>query len=235
MLQLKKKILPLNGLITPSLDYRLFPDYLQMCENVAIDDYQQIYHYISIVNLDNAKKTEERKDSYLMSALEKAGWQNSLLFSSNQLSVYEEKQAKDLQEVEIIIYKTEYDTPGNALFEAVEKNLLRGVLYNYIFLDAQNARSILKKIYYGHSEEARKNLKLEYSNQSFWVLGDYANATIYKYKNRPMEGFFGIRTEMANGTEKTIYVKLSERIIDTIENRIEEYRDNDEIIEKKFE
>ncbi len=221
--------------VTPSLDYRLFPDYLQMCENVAIDDYQQIYHYISIVNLDNAKKTEERKDSYLMSALEKAGWQNSLLFSSNQLSVYEEKQAKDLQEVEIIIYKTEYDTPGNALFEAVEKNLLRGVLYNYIFLDAQNARSILKKIYYGHSEEARKNLKLEYSNQSFWVLGDYANATIYKYKNRPMEGFFGIRTEMANGTEKTIYVKLSERIIDTIENRIEEYRDNDEIIEKKFE
>lgn len=221
--------------VTPSLDYRLFPDYLQMCENVAIDDYQQIYHYISIVNLDNAKKTEERKDSYLMSALEKAGWQNSLLFSSNQLSVYEEKQAKDLQEVEIIIYKTEYDTPGNALFEAVEKNLLRGVLYNYIFLDAQNARSILKKIYYGHSEEARKNLKLEYSNKSFWVLGDYANATIYKYKNRPMEGFFGIRTEMANGTEKTIYVKLSERIIDTIENRIEEYRDNDEIIEKKFE
>lgn len=220
---------------TKDRDYKSFPDYLQMCENVRLDDFERMYEYISNNKLSvNQNNKEQRKDNYLETALIKAGWGNSILFSVKQLSEYEESISDILESVTIIINRTEYDTPGNALFEAVEKNLLNNVSYNYIFLDS-NIRGILKKIYFGHSEEARKNLKLEYSNQSFWVLGDYANATIYKYKNKPTDGYFAIKTELNNGLEKTIYIRLSEKIIDVIENKIEEYRDNDEIIEKKFE
>lgn len=215
---------------TQAIDYRVLPDALQLCENVQVHDYSKIYDYIKETNRDeNIQSIEERQKKFLESSMLKAGWGNAVFFSSTQLADYESSITDSLRSVTIISHTVEQDAPGGALFETVEKNLLNGIKYNYIFLDANNARSILKKIYFGHSTKAKANLRLEKAGKSFWVLGSYANVTIYEYKDRPMDGYFRIKTEISKGVEKSIFIRLSERIIDRITNQIEEYRDEGEI------
>lgn len=216
--------------VTPNIDYSMLPDALQLCENIKTDDYETMYKYIMNSGHEEiVKKAEERKSLFLETALQKAGWGNAIIFSSKQLSVYEGSITDSLKSVTIISHTLEEDSPGGALFETVEKNLVSGIKYNYLFLDAQNARSILKKIYTNHSVNAQKNLYIEKTDESFWVLGSYANVTIYEYKDRSTEGFFRIKIETVKDTYKSIFIRLSEQIVERIENQIEKYREEGKI------
>ncbi|MCH5179740.1 MAG: toll/interleukin-1 receptor domain-containing protein [Erysipelotrichales bacterium] len=220
---------------TKSIDYMRLPDALQLCENVSINDFTKMYEYIINKNQEDVLKNgSERQVKFLESSLEKAGWKNTVFFSPSQLSEYESGNNECLKSVTILSHTLNEDTPGGALFDTVEKNLLSKIVYNYIFLDAANAKNLLKKIYFAHTTEARRYLRLEKSNESFWVFGNFANVTIYEYKDRPTDGYFRIKTEITRGVEKSIFIKLSENIIDRIENQIEEYRENGKIIPQQF-
>lgn len=222
--------------VTPTIDYSSIPEALQLCENIKITDYDKIHKYITHPNQEEyVRNAEVRKTLFLENSLKKAGWGNVIIFSSKQLSKYEESINDFLKSVTIISHTLEEDTPGGALFETVEKNLLKGIKYNYLFLDAQNARSILRKLYFSHSECARSNLLLEKSNNSFWVLGNYANITIYEYFDRPIEAYFRIKVETSKDTYKSIFIRLSEQIVARIENQIEEYRERGEISVQRYE
>ena len=222
--------------VTNEVDYSKLPDALQLCESIRIEDYDKIYRYVKNINQNLiAEELDDRKHTLLSNSLARAGWGEAILFSAEQLSLFESKITPELKSVTIISHTIDEDAPGGALFDTVEKNLLKGISYNYIFLDADNAKSVLKKIFYGHSNDAKKHLKLEKARSSFWVLGEYANVTIYEFINGPMSGYFRIKTEITRGVMKSIYIRLSEQIIDRIQNQIEDYRENGEIKQQYFE
>ena len=201
------------------------PSGLQICESVHISDYQRIYKYI--------KKSERSDDSSQLShgvylihdTLTSMGWENALFLTPELLADYESKICGILKTVTIIAQLLLYDSPGGALFEAVEHNLSNGVVYNYIILDAKNAYGLLRKIRYGHAEENQKRLIVEMSDESFWALGRYANVTIYDFKNgRPSEAYLRVLTEMSPNNEVPVFLRVPERFADTIWNNVVQFR-----------
>ena len=66
---------------------------------------------------------------------------------------------------------------------------------------------------------------MEIAEDSFWVLGNYANVTIYEFNdNRASEGFLRILIETSERMETPIYLRMSESFVDNLWNSVEQYR-----------
>lgn len=206
-------------------EVNLLPGALQICECLKIDDYQRILKFTINNEQEVQDSTREKRGFELIqSMLDNIGWKDSIFLTATRLSQYESSIQEDLQSVTIISHSLSQDSPGGALFETVENNLLRKIEYNYIFLDSNHSYGILRKIINGHSEEARKYLKIETAEDSFWALGSFANITIYEFKNRSSEGYLRVSIETTKGHESPVYLKVSESFVDNLWNHIEQYR-----------
>lgn len=206
------------------LDVKKLPGALQICECIKYFDFEKIHKYCGS---KIATKVNELQHgfSFIQEMFENIGWKNSVFVTPEQLSEYEYSIAGELKEVTIISHSLMQDAPGGALFNTVKNNLEKGVNYNYIFLNASQAYGILRRIQNGHSTENRKHLKLEIAEESFWVLGNYANVTIYEFNNnRASEGFLRILIETSERMETPVYLRMSEAFVDNLWNSVEQYR-----------
>lgn len=206
------------------LDVKKLPGALQICECIKWFDFEKIHKYCGAKIV---KQVDELQHGFelIRELFNNIGWKNSIFVTPEQLSEYESSIAGELSNVTIISHSLLQDAPGGALFNTVRRNLEKGVNYNYIFLNASQAFGILRRIYNGHSVEHRKYLKLETAEDSFWVLGNYANVTIYEFNNnRASEGFLRILIETSEKMETPVYLRMSESFVDNLWNSIEQYR-----------
>ncbi len=206
------------------LDVKKLPGALQICECIKYYDYEKIHKYCGTKIVKHVDELQ-RGFGLIRDMFENIGWRNSVFVTPEQLSEYEASISGELRNVTIISHSLLQDAPGGALFNTVKDNLSRGVNYNYIFLNASQAYGILRRIQNGHSAENRKYLKLEIAEDSFWVLGNYANVTIYEFNdNRASEGFLRILIETSERMETPVYLRMSESFVDNLWNSVEQYR-----------
>jgi len=218
--------------IDSSVDIHNLPIALQMSECIPIDNYKKIYSYTKNVEQDVIeKKNREKGFGIISSFLANLGLQNTLFFSPTELSKYESELSEELDSVTIISHTLSQDSPGGALFDTVEENLSKGILYNYIFLNSSQAYGILRKIRNGHTENNREKLILEIAEESFWIFGSFANITIYEFKKgRPSEGYLRCIINSNNNTEFPIFLRVSEAFVDNIWNYVEKFRMENKIL-----
>ena len=202
-----------------SYEWRLFRHY-------QLNDKESFYKNLFLALGDRAEVNLLPGALQICECLKIDDYQRILKFTINNEQEVQDstREKRDLQSVTIISHSLSQDSPGGALFETVENNLLRKIEYNYIFLDSNHAYGILRKIINGHSEEARKYLKIETAEDSFWALGSFANITIYEFKNRSSEGYLRVSIETTKGHESPVYLKVSESFVDNLWNHIEQYR-----------
>ena len=156
----------------------------------------------------------------------------AIFLSPHELSKYERSIQSQLKCVTVISHSLMEDSPGGSLFETVEENLKKAIRYDYIFLNQTHSYGLLKKIFINHSITAREFLTLETANDSFWAFGNYANMTIYEFKNnRASEGYLRMLIEIERGHEVPIYLRTSEAFVDNLWSNIEEYRMQGLIVE----
>lgn len=212
-------------LAVSDVDVMKLPGALQICECLSVDAYEEIYSYAKNNNQEKYKTNLEKRGFELIQGLfDEIGWSDSVLLTPQMLSKYEDLIAPNLASVTILSHSLTQDSPGGALFDTVESNMSKGIVYDYIFLDAKNAFGILRKIKNGHSIDNQERLILEIAEDSFWALGSFANVTIYEYKNnKASEGYMRVSIQTGD-RESPIYLKMSEAFIDNLWNHIESYR-----------
>lgn len=216
-----------------NVDVKKLPGTLLMCECIDYTNISKIYEY---TKGNSEKELRERQNGYylIQQIFENMGWRDAVFVTPEKFGEYEKSISDELNTVTIVSHSLIHDAPGGTLFNSVKSNLLKGIKYNYIFLNSGNAYGILRRIYKGHSEECRENLLLEISDDSFWALGNYACVTIYEFNtNRPSEGFLRVLVESNDRSEFPIYLRMSELFVDNIWNCIETYRRNGSIFNFK--